>query len=77
MLSSVDGSFTAASPCRRSGSKCESTSSSIPLEPVLGSAVSGTVTWFTVYWMFRYQTSIPGALYGTCFTDHSPVSRRR
>jgi hypothetical protein len=52
----------AASPERRSGSKWLSTISSVPLEPVLGGASSGTVTWFTVYWASRYQTSMPGAL---------------
>ena len=59
---SVDGSCSAASPNRRSGSKWLSTISSWPLEPVLGGANSGVVTWFTVYWASRYQTSMPGAL---------------
>ena len=31
------------------------------LEPVLGGAKIGTVTWFTLYWASRYQTSMPGA----------------
>jgi hypothetical protein len=59
---STDGSWAAASPERRSGSKWLSTISSWPLEPVLGGAKIGVVTWFTVYWPSRYQTSIPGAL---------------
>ena len=59
---STDGSCSAASPKRRSGSKWLSTISSWPLEPVLGGAKIGAVTWFTVYWASRYQTSMPGAL---------------
>jgi hypothetical protein len=58
----TDGSCSAASPERRSGSKWLSTTSSCPLDPVLGGSKIGVVTWFTVYWESRYQTSMPGAL---------------
>src|ERR671914_255933 len=37
-LLSADGSLSAATPCRRSGSKCESTISRPPLVPMLGGA---------------------------------------
>ena len=72
MLLSVDGSLSAATPCRRNGSKWLSTMSSPPFEPVLGRSVVVSVTWFTPpYVVSRYHTSMPGALYGTRSTSHA------
>ena len=71
-------SVVPSSTVRRSGSKCESTISRPPFEPMLGGSNDVAVTWLTLpYWMSRYQTSRPGALYGARVTVHSPVSGRK